>query len=223
VAVRGLLIHKKIQISIGSRVATSDTGQLSYTSDPDVQLMLRAQQDDDAAFAELVTSYQDRLVGIFRHILSDQEAAEDLAQEAFMRVYRARHGYKPTAKFSTWLFRIANNLASNTRRSWGRRKEVPLNVKDSGPMSVLQGEKILADKSAFLPTRQLAKSELQTVVQTAIADLNERQRMAILLHKYEGMSYIDIGATMEMTPVAVKSLLARARETLRHKLEPYVK
>ena len=211
------------QFGIGERVATTDTGQLPYLRDPDVQLMLRTKEGDDEAFAELMESYQNRLVAIFRQVLQSQEAAEDLAQEAFMRVYRARLGYEPTAKFSTWLFRIANNLASNARRSLGRRKEVPFHAKDSGAMGVRPEEKLVADKSALMPARQLAKRELRGVVQSALDTLNDRQRMAILLHKYEGLSYADIGDAMEMTPAAVKSLLARARETLRHKLEPYVR
>ena len=79
--------------------------------DPDVQLMLRVQDGDDAAFGELVEAYQNRMIGIFRHLLRDPEAAEDLAQEAFLRVYRARERYRPTAKFAPWLFRLANTHA----------------------------------------------------------------------------------------------------------------
>ena len=90
--------------------------------DPDVRLMLRAKEGDESAFPQLVTNYQDRLVSVLVHLLQNHEAAEDLAQEVFLRIYRARHGYEPTAKFSTWLFRIANNLASNLRRDTGRRR-----------------------------------------------------------------------------------------------------
>ena len=99
-----------------------DAAEQSYLHDPDVQLMLRVKEGDDEAFTRLMEAYQDRLTGIFYHILQNQEAAEDLAQDVFLRVYRARHTYQPTAKFSTWLFRIANNLASNSRRSHGRRR-----------------------------------------------------------------------------------------------------
>jgi RNA polymerase sigma-70 factor (ECF subfamily) len=154
--------------------------------------------------------------------LSDQDAAEDLAQDVFLRVYRARARYQPTARFSTWLFRIANNLASNSRRSKGRRKEVQLNVKDSGPIGVGPQEKLFAAKSAFMPVRQATKSELRSVVRDALEGLSERQRMALLLHKFEGMSYSDIGEAMEMSPAAVKSLLSRARENLRDKLARFV-
>jgi RNA polymerase sigma-70 factor (ECF subfamily) len=191
--------------------------------DPDVRLMLRAKEGDQTAFTQLVTNYQDRLVGVLAHMLQNKEAAEDLAQEVFLRIYRARHGYEPTAKFSTWLFRIANNLANNLRRDSGRRKEIVLNVNDSGPLGPRPGERMMADKSGLMPTRQFDKTEMCSMVQAALATLNEKQRMAVLLHKFEEMSYTDIAAALDMTPAAVKSLLSRARDNLREKLEPYVK
>jgi len=184
--------------------------------------MLRARQGDDGAFTQLVRTYQDRLTNIFFHMLQSQEAAEDLAQEVFLRIYRARHGYQPTARFSTWLFRIANNLASNSRRSRGRRKEVTLAGSESGPLGPRPEEQLVLEKSGLMPNRQLDKRELQAVVQRAMEQLNERQRMAVLLHKYEDMSYEDIADAMELTPTAVKSLLSRARENLRQVLEPYM-
>jgi RNA polymerase sigma-70 factor (ECF subfamily) len=194
----------------------------SYLRDPDVQLMLRVRDGDDTAFSQLVVAYQDRLVGLLTHLVGERDAAEDLAQEVFLRVYRARKGYQPTAKFATWLFRIAQNLASNSRRGRRRRREVPFagtrEVSDSRPQ-----EALLPEKSAFLPNRQIAKRELQDVVREALEELGERQKLAVLLHKFEGMSYADIAETMELTPQAVKSLLSRARENLRAKLEMYVK
>ncbi len=206
-----------------SSVVSEHSSQTAYTHDPDVQLMLRVKEGDDGAFAELVEAYQDRLIGIFTNMMQQGDMAEDLAQEVFMRIYRARNGYEPTAKFSTWLFRIANNLVSNTRRSKGRRKEVAMNIKDSGPLGPRPEEKLIAEKSALMPSRQVAKIEVQQVVRDALDTLNERQRMALLLHKFEGMSYLDIGETMEMSTSAVKSLLSRARESLRQRLEGYVK
>ena len=195
----------------------------SWLRDPDVQLMLRARDGDEAAFTRLVTKYQDRLVGILYHLLQDQEAAEDLAQEVFLRIYRARHGYQATAKFSTWLFRIANNLASNSRRNKGRRREVALAPSDSGPLGPRPEEKVLADKSSLMPSRQFARSELQALVRSAMEELNDRQRLALLLHTFEGMSYVYIADTMELSTASVKSLLSRAREALRSKLETYVR
>ncbi|MDZ4686845.1 MAG: sigma-70 family RNA polymerase sigma factor [Planctomycetaceae bacterium] len=193
-----------------------------YLHDPEVQLMLRAKEGDDEAFTQLVAAYQDRLISIFFHIVGTQEAAEDLAQDVFLRIYRARHGYVATARFSTWLFRIANNLASNRRRDAGRRKEVAMPGGESGPLGANAAEQLAMEKSALMPTRQLDKRELQTLVNRAMETLNDRQRLAVLLHKFEEMSYQDIADAMEMTPAAVKSLLSRARDNLRDVLEPYM-
>jgi RNA polymerase sigma-70 factor (ECF subfamily) len=190
--------------------------------DPDVRIMLSVRDGDDAAFNQLVLGYQDRLVGLLRHLVQDQTAAEDLAQEVFLRVFRARRGYEPTAKFSTWLFRIASNLALNRRRDLGRRREVHFAEDESSEVGARPAERMLADKSALMPTRQADKSEVQRVVQEAMGTLNERQRMALLLHRFEEMSYADIADTLELTVPAVKSLLTRARESLRARLEPYL-
>ena len=109
------------------------------------------------------------------------------------------------------MFRIANNLASN-RRDTGRRRETVLNVSDSGPLGPRPGERLLADKSGMMPTRQADKSEMCAVVQSALASLNEDQRLAVLLHKFEEMSYADIAVALDKSPAAVKSLLSRARD-----------
>jgi RNA polymerase sigma-70 factor, ECF subfamily len=207
-----------------SSAAPSDTHSNIFLRDPDVQLMLRAKAGDDEAFGQLVAGYQNRLLSIFFHLLRDQAAAEDLVQEVFLRIYRARNGYQPTAKFSTWMFRIANNVASNARRTIGRRKEVPLNSNESGSVpTVGTKQKVISDRSSLLPTRQLVRRETCEIVQTALDTLNERQRLAVLLHKFEGMSYEDIGEAMSLSTEAVKSLLARARENLRTQLEPHLK
>lgn len=196
--------------------------QSVFLRDPDVQLMLRVKTGDESAFAQLVLAYQDRLVGLFTNMFSDPALAEDLAQEVFLRIYRARAGYEPTAKFSTWVFQIAHNLANNSRRSKGRKKETQFRVEDSGPHSNRPLESQISEKSALMPTRQLDKQELQQRVHEAMSALSDRQRMAVLLHRFEGMSYVDIGAAMDLTPQAVKSLLSRARENLRQALEKYV-
>ncbi|MDB4802623.1 sigma-70 family RNA polymerase sigma factor [bacterium] len=193
-----------------------------YLRDPDVQLMLRVKDGDDSAFAQIVERFQNRLIGIFTNMFADNALAEDLSQEVFLRIYRARQGYEPTAKLSTWIFQIANNLASNSRRSKGRKKEVQFKVSNSGSQPVQMGENNVVEKSGLMPTRQLDNVELMERVQVALLDLNERQRMAVLLHRFEGMSYADIGAAMELSPQAVKSLLSRARENLREILENYV-
>jgi len=190
--------------------------------DPDVRLMLQVREGDAHAFEELVLRYQNRLLGILEHLVGNRDMAEDLTQEVFLRVYRARERYTPTAKFSTWLFTIANNVASNARRTLARRKEVRVDPSLSGSASVDVLAQMALAASGQMPTRQLDKSEMRDIVLLAIDALNERQRLAVLLSKFEGMSYVDIGEVMELSPQAVKSLLSRARSSLRDVLQPYL-
>lgn len=199
----------------------SQSLQNQYLSDPDVQLMLKVADGDHAAFERLVQRYQDRLVGFFFHLVHDRTSAEDLAQEAFLRVYRSKDRYEPTARFSTWLFRIAHNLASNLNRGLSRRKEIPL-ANSSDAHDFRPQEKNLAEKSALMPTRQLDSLELRDFVRIAIEELNERQRTAVILHKFEEMSYEEIGDVMGLGVVAVKSLLSRARTKLKESLERFL-
>src|SRR5262249_54063655 len=105
----------------------------------------------------------------------------------------------------------------------GRRREIELSANDSGPLGTRPIERMVADKSGLMPTRQLDKMETCLIVQSALSTLNESQRMAVLLHKFEDMSYSDIAEALDMTPGAVKSLLSRARDNLREKLETYLR
>ncbi len=184
--------------------------------------MLRVRDDDATAFDELMLRYQNRLVTVLDHLTGRRDLAEDLAQEVFLRVYRARKRYVAGAKFSTWLYTIANNVAANALRSQSRRPEVNITspVTASGASNTLDTLAVAA--SGAMPTRQLDKAELLDIVQQAMQSLSERQRMAVLLNKFEDMSYADIATTMEMTPQAVKSLLSRARVNLKEILEPYL-
>lgn len=191
--------------------------------DDDVRLMLQVRDGSAAAFEELVQRYQARLVGILEHLVPGQGQAEDLAQEVFMRVYRARENYQPTAKFSTWLFTIANNVASNAIRRIVRRKEINLESSPSGQSLVRPLENMAKEASGLMPARQLDRAEVAEIVALAIQTLGERQRMALLLSKYEHMSYQEIGETMDLSTQAVKSLLSRARANLRDVLQPYIK
>ena len=204
-------------------MATRESSLHNYELlDPDVRLMLQVRDDDAAAFEELVLRYQSRIVGIMTHLTRKREQAEDLAQEVFLRVYRARKRYAPNAKFSTWLFTIANNVALNAKRSAARRREVNVGndgSADDGPPAL---DQMALEASGLMPTRQLDKAERAEMVRLAIEALPERQRLALLLSKFENMSYVEIAETMEMTVQATKSLLSRARENLRVILEPYM-
>jgi len=192
-----------------------------YTLDPDVRLMLEVRDDSAAAFEELVARYQGRLVTVLKHQVGSRELAEDLAQDVFLRMYRARKSYEPGAKFAAWLFTIANHVAANALRSQSRRREVTLRSSDSGPLGPRPLDRMLQASSGQMPARQLAKVEMRDIVRMALETLNERQRMAVLLSKFEGMSYAEIAVVMEISSQAVKSLLSRARENLREVLQPY--
>ena len=204
-------------------MAISESSAQRYQlQDPDVRLMLQVRDDDAAAFDELMLRYQNRLVTVLEHLIGRRDQAEDLAQEVFLRVYRARKRYVVGAKFSTWLYTIANHVAANALRSMSRRPEVNLTARpsDSGGTSALDSMALAA--SGAMPARQLDKAELRDVVRAALAGLSERQRMAVLLNKFENMSYADIAVTMNMSPQAIKSLLSRARVNLKEILEPYL-
>lgn len=184
--------------------------------------MLQVVGGDHDAFESLVSRYQDRLIGFFFHLVRDRTMAEDMAQEVFLRVFRARERYTAKARFSTWLFRIAHNLASNQRRGLARRREIPLGSSAASGDGVRPEEEILAEKSALMPTRVIDSKETQDVVRDALNTLNERQKTAVLLHKFEGLSYQDIGDIMDLNVVAVKSLLSRARGKLKEALERHI-
>jgi RNA polymerase sigma-70 factor (ECF subfamily) len=191
-------------------------------ADPDVRLMLQVRDGNAAAFEELVLRYQARLLAVLEHLIGNRESAEDLAQEVFLRVFRARQTYEPGARFATWLFTIANNVASNARRSKARRKEVGPPPPQPNETSALSLEEIAKAASGAQPTRVVDKAEAADVVRQAMESLGERQKMALLLSRFEGMSYQDIATTMELSIPAVKSLLSRARVNLRDLLAPYM-
>ena len=188
--------------------------------DPDVRLMVQVRGDIQGAFEALVERYQNRLVGILYHMVGNKEEAEDLCQEVFLRIYRARKGYRPRAKFSTWLFTIANNLALNHLRRKGRNRSLPLGgVSSSQPVSPVATH---LEGREGTPSAQMRQAELSDLVRDALGTLNEDQKMAVLLNKFEDMSYAEIADVMGRSPEAIKSLLARARNQLREQLEPYL-
>src|SRR5438094_199966 len=190
--------------------------------DPDIRLMLRVRDaDDTVAFSELVERFQHRLVAVMHHLVGSADEAEDLAQEVFLRVYRTRKKYTPKAKFSTWLFTIANNLALNALRSRQRKPVISLNVRDSGPLGPRPAEQLVKDKENQ-PVQRMQQQELAGLVREALEQLNERQKMAVVLNKFEDMNYAEIADVMGLTTKAVKSLLSRARDNLRLALQSYI-
>ena len=203
-------------------MTTEAPGQPLDAKDPDVRLMLQVRDDVQGAFETLVERYQHRLLGVMVHLVGRVEEAEDLTQEVFLRVYRARKGYRPRARFSTWLFTIANNLALNHLRGKGRNPTVAIGAEDTGSRPSLPvGARALAREGT--PSAQMRQVELSDVVREALGVLGEDQRLAVLLNKFEEMSYAEIAEVMGRSEAAVKSLLARARNHLREQLEPYLR
>jgi RNA polymerase sigma-70 factor, ECF subfamily len=180
----------------------------------DVQLMLDVKAGDEMSFELLLHKYRTPLVNFLCRMVKDQASAEDLAQEVFLRVYRARKEYSPSAKFTTWLFRIATNLALNAIRD-GRYRQMTISIdaqadEDDAPMEVAAKETRADDR--------LIEHERNEMIRGAILSLPEKQRVAVVLHKYHDMDYAEIGKILGCSESALKSLLFRAYETLRVQL-----
>jgi len=193
-----------------------------YNIDPDVLLMLRIKDDDAVAFEILVARYQSRIARLMMGWVHSQEVAEELVQEVFLRVFRSRKSYEPTAKFTTWVYRIANNVASNYVRDRSKRKEYQIGRPTSPSSTDVGIEHLALAASGAMPTRIVDRGERAEVVQQAVKALGERQRVALILSRFENMSYQEIADTMGLTVKAVKSLLSRARVNLRTLLQPYM-
>jgi RNA polymerase sigma-70 factor (ECF subfamily) len=194
------------------RVKTDMSGA-AVALDYDAELMLRVKEGDEPSFGLLLEKHRSSVVHFLYRMVQNHAVAEELAQEAFLRVYRSRTSYEPTAKFTTWLFRIATHLALNSIRD--------------GKSERLQER--LDDDSSRLPARQVSDTrpsvEQNMVVQArlaevrcAVAALPEKQRAAVLMHKYQEMDYSQIARALNCSESAVKSLLFRAYETLRARL-----
>lgn len=194
-------------------------GRRGAATDYDVSLMLSFQKGHELAFQELVERNHARVIGLIYRFIGDATDAEDLAQEVFLRIYRARQSYTPTAKFSTWMFRITANVSLNALRSRAnRRDDVSIDQVADGA----EGPRSVMDPESPMPEQHLAQSEVQTQVREAIKALPEKQQIAVVLNKYEGMSYADIARTIGCSTMAVKSLLARARDNLKDRLMLYI-
>lgn len=178
--------------------------------------MLRVQEGDDSSFALLLEKYRNPIIHFLYRMVQNQAIAEELAQEVFLRVYRSRASYEPTARFTTWLFRITTHLALNHIRD--RRKHQLLTPIDSPSETFTSIQ--LADKELTSEQRLLMQARLAEV-RRAIEQLPEKQRSAVLMHKYQEMDYSQIAGALSCSESAVKSLLFRAYETLRTRLKHF--
>lgn len=183
----------------------------------DLDLMLGVKAGDEACFEQLLAKYRAPLVSYLFRMVHDRDTAEDLAQEAFLRVFRARQTYEPGAKFTTWLFRIATNLALNSLRD-GRRRHRELSLDAPG-----DEERQAVDPPDQAPAveERLIEQDRARAIRAAVEALPEKQRAAVLLHKYQDLSYEEIGRILGCSESALKSLLFRAYETLRVRLAPF--
>jgi RNA polymerase sigma-70 factor (ECF subfamily) len=188
----------------------------------DVQLMLDVKAGDEASFELLLHRYRTPLVNFLYRMVRNREQAEDLAQEVFLRVYRAREDYVPSAKFTTWLFRIATNLALNSVRDTRYHK---LEVSIDAPISEAEdGDERTLDIPEKHPNieQHLVEDARRKMIRHAIDKLPEKQRAAVLLHKYQELDYAEIAKILACSESALKSLLFRAYESLRVELAPLV-
>jgi len=192
---------------------TKDMGGLAATLDFDAELMLRVKEGDGASFTILLEKHRLPVIHFLYRMVQNQAVAEELAQEVFLRVYRSRGSYEPTAKFTTWLFRIATHLALNSLRDGKHRRLEEHLDDDSSETPVRQ----VSDQRPTVEQRMLHQSRMEEI-RRAVATLPEKQRAAVLMHKYDEMEYSQIAKVLNCSESAIKSLLFRAYETLRARL-----
>jgi RNA polymerase sigma-70 factor, ECF subfamily len=189
------------------------------TSD-DAQVMLRVKAGDDSAFDYLVQKYRRPMMGFMYRMTHNAAVAEDLAQEVFLRVYRSRGSYEPSAKFTTWLYRIATNLAVNHARD--TRHERPENTVSLDEPDDETGTTMDVPDSTLSVEENLLRRERLKAIRAKVQELPERQRMAVVMHKYQQMDYRQIADVLKLSESATKSLLFRAYETLREQLKEFI-
>ncbi len=178
--------------------------------------MVRIGAGDHQAFRELVERHQNAVIGTVAKMLGSPTDAEDIAQQVFLRIWRNAKRYRPEAKFTTYLFTITRNLVFNETRRRSRKKEVSSDEREENSNHLIE------DSPDRQPDSELLQSELQAAVDAAIASLPEAQRTAVVLRRYEQLPYEDIASVLGLSVSAVKSLLFRARTTLRESLEGFL-
>src|SRR5579863_8778084 len=186
--------------------------------DLDTQLMIRVQRDDASSFGELLSRNRNLVVNYLSRMVVNRAIAEELAQDVFIRVYRSRQTYEPTAKFSTWLYRITTNVALNHFRDEKRtQNQISLDVQDA-----LRGDgariRCEAQDHGLLIEDRLVREVVARQIRHAIRALPPKQRAAVIIHKYDEMDYAQIARVLRCSPSAVKALMFRAYETLRLRL-----
>jgi RNA polymerase sigma-70 factor (ECF subfamily) len=185
-----------------------------YLSDPDVQLMLQFKAGDQTALEALMRKYYPRILNFIYRFLGNRQVAEDLTQEVFLKVYISAFKYTPRSQFQTWLYTIAKNTALNELR---RKRGLFVSTDQTFNSDGNELTKEIADYETA-PDKDLMHKEKAAMIRQAIDDLPEKQRMAVILRRFEDFSYAEIAATLKVSDKAVKSLLSRAKLNLKHNL-----
>jgi len=189
-------------------------------SQTDADVMLRVKAGDQSAFEYLVQKYRRPMISFMYRMARNAAVAEDLAQEVFLRVYRSRETYEPSAKFSTWLYRIATNLAVNhARDTRHERPEVQVSLDEPDEES---GTTLELPDASLNAEQQMVRRERLRAIRQKIEALPEQQRLAVIMHKYQQMDYKQIADVLKKSESATKSLLFRAYETLREQLKEFI-
>lgn len=198
------------------------TGLPGAAADPtsDAAIMLRVAAGDEAGFNFLVQKYHRSMINFLYRMVHNQAVAEELAQEVFLRVYRSRESYRAEAKFTTWLYRIATNLAVNNARDTKHERTAQNVYLDSPDEETGTTPEVADDRPSI--EQSLLKDERMAAIRKHVMGLPERQRTAVLMHKYQGLDYRQIGDVLKLSESATKSLLFRAYQTLREKLKEFV-
>jgi len=186
----------------------------------DAQIMLRVKGGDDSAFEYLVQKYRRPMLSFMYRMAHNSAVAEDLAQEVFLRVYRSREKYEASAKFTTWLYRIASNLAVNHARD--TRHQRPENTVSLDEPDQETGLTMDLPDSSLSAEEAIVRRERLAAIRQRVEALPERQKMALIMHKYQQMDYRQIAEVLKLSESAIKSLLFRAYETLRAQLKEFV-
>jgi RNA polymerase sigma-70 factor (ECF subfamily) len=206
----------------GAAEAAWEPAKIAADADPesDAAVMLKAAAGDEGAYNYLVQKYHRAMIHFLFRMVHNQAVAEELAQEVFLRVYRSRESYRAEAKFTTWLYRIATNLAVNHARDTRHERSASTIYLDSPDPETGTTPDVADDEPTV--EQKLVREERMAAIREHVMALPERQRMAVLMHKYQGMDYRQIGDVLKLSESATKSLLFRAYQTLRDKLKEFV-
>ncbi|HTW49023.1 MAG TPA: RNA polymerase sigma factor [Acidobacteriaceae bacterium] len=204
----------------GEGAAVRNAGPANWQSMTDAEIMLRVRAGDDAGFNFLIEKYRKPIVNFMYRMVHNQAVAEELAQDVFLRVYRSRETYRAEAKFTTWLYRIATNLGVNHARDTKNERSAQTIYLDQPDQETGTTPDVADSRPGA--EEELVRDERMRAIRRHVMALPERQRTAVLMHKYQGLDYKEIGAVLHLSESATKSLLFRAYQTLRERLKDFV-